>query len=159
MKSFLKYIEILFFVFINSLFISGCANYFLVISFLGWFFEKSQIKTTIETQDNFISAVALLILLIFILLFVIKILIFPILYKMKNIFPTIHNFFNRFRDNVKFMIVIFAVIIILPITIDVVFIKLKLSYVFFNELIFGLGLLPSYIVMYIYLKLKNKSQC
>lgn len=158
MKSLLKYIEILFFIFINGLFISGLADFYLIISFLGWFFVEMQVHPTIEEQDDFIFAFAFLILIIFMLLFVLKIIIFPVLYKMKNIFPTIHYFFDRFRDEIKFKIIVFAAIIILPIIIDVVFIKLKFSYVFFNELIFGLGLLPSYVVMYIYLKLKNKKQ-
>ena len=153
MKSLLKYIEILFFVFINSLFVSGYVNFFLIVSSLGWFFEKGQIKTTIETQDNFISDVAILLLLIFILLFIFKVIIFPILYKMKNVCPVIHSFFDKFRDEIKFKMTIFATIIFLPVIIDILFFRLKLSEIVYSELFLGLGLLPSYAVMYIYLKL------
>ena len=77
---------------------------------------------------------------------------------MKNIFPTIHNFFDKFRNEIKFKIIIFATITILPIIIDIAFLRLKLNEIFYGEFIFGLGLLPSYIIMLIYLKLKNKKQ-
>ena len=98
--------------------------------------------------------------ILFILLFlVLKIVLFPLLYCFSKVFPYIHNFFDKiFATKERTALVFLATIIILILEAFgyMLFMHEDFKHTKFASLIFGPGLLPSYLIMFIFLKIQNK---
>jgi len=152
MNNLTKYMEIFFFILINILFASSILFLYLG-SFLGEPFYKI-------TNMNDLLAILLLIAdyLIYILL---KLVLFPILYKKMQIFPNIHKFFNIIFQNKECTIFTFSIIsilLVLTVYIEDYFAYETFFSLFIIELIYGIGLLPSYLVMYFVVKKHRKQK-
>ena len=158
MEKLRKYIEIAFFTAINILF-SSCSIALFFIMGISGILSILLFNANPVYEDDFSFFIFCL---LFILLFlVLKAILFPLLYSFNKVFPYTHKFFDKiFATKKRTFIVFLATILILIID--------AFGYMFFMHenfehtkivaLIFGPGLFPSYLIMYIYLKLKNKKQ-
>ena len=154
MKNILKYIEILFFIAINLIFASF-SIYFVVTAMVSFGLALLVGTKSVEIDDT-IKVFLGFIILFFLITLVLKIILFPILYKMKRIFPTIHTFFNKFRDEKKLQITIFSLALLI-ILLDF-FWQFNENDFWYFESLFGFGLIPSYLVMLVFLKLQKQKE-
>ena len=152
-----KYLEIAFFVCINLIFAFSIIVWgldYLLIIILNYIPQ-----TIIPTWKMFDNVVFMVHILLFLMYHFAKFFLFPILYSFKNTFPNIHNFFDKIFDNSRKIIFLFLFIILL-LVIDIISFKLifkaTVTPIRLSEFLFGFGLLPCYLIMYIYLKLRNK---
>ena len=153
-----KYIEIAFFIAINILF-SSCSIALFFIMGISSILSMLLFNANPVYEDDFSFFIFCL---FFILLFlVLKAILFPLLYSFNKVFPYTHKFFDRiFATKKRTFIVFLATILILIIE--------AFSYMFFMHenfehtkiviLIFGPGLFPSYLIMYIFLKIQKKQE-
>lgn len=157
MKILRKYLEISFLFVINLMFFSTYFSLFVGISIASLI--GSIIGINFAIQEEYDSLFGVIVLLVNLAFIVVKIFLFPLLYSAKNIFPYTQKWFNEIFATKNRTFCVFFTIIMLMMLRDigiVIFGRYEFKDIMFNEFIFGLSLLPSYILMYIYLKLKNK---
>lgn len=152
-----KYLEIAFFVGVNLVLGFG-----IIVFGLGYFFMiifHGIPREIIPTWKMFDTVFFIVHILLFLLYHFSKIFLFPILYYFKKTFPNIHIFFDKIFANPQKTIFLFLFIILL-LVIDIISFKLvfnaTITQIRILEFLFGFGLLPSYIVMLIYLKLGKR---
>lgn len=152
-----KYLEIILFICINLLFTSNSLLLLLIMlisKFLSvLFFNANPIY---ENDYPFI----IFCLLIGLFCLILKIILFPILYKFKNQFPYTHKFFNFIFSKNKYIISCFFVCLMLLIFdafITMLLFKNMTWGYFFIET-FGFGLIPSYLIMLTFLKLQKQKE-
>ncbi len=156
MHKFKKYSEVLFLILLNLLFIS---NEFALLCIM--YISKILSIMLFNADPSFENdwPFAFLCLLFVILYLVLKIILFPVLYSFKNILPYTHKFFDTIFSNKKYTILCFVFTIII-LSADAIFYFIASGYKQANQIYietFGLGLLPSYLIMYFVVK-KHKKQ-
>ena len=154
-----KYLEISFFIVINlifgfhSIFLWVGSILFAMISYI------TGINFAIQEEYDFLFIIISFAVCLFYLF--LKFLLFPLFYSKKKLFPNIYSFFNEIFATTQKKLMVFLLVILMLIIDFLCFLFLENVNFWesvFLELVLGLGLLPSYVVMYIYLKLKNKKQ-
>ena len=141
---------------VNIVFASfgACYIVLLIISLGLAFFLTPHNPTTGEMIDETMGVCFSFMTLFFFVTLILKIILFPILYKMKRIFPTIHTFFNKFRDEKKLQITIFSLALLI-ILLDF-FWQFNENDFWYFESLFGFGLIPSYLIMLVFLKIQKR---
>lgn len=149
-----KYLEITFFIAILIVFSSNSLALFCIMGISGFFSLLLGANPVYENDSIFVFC-CLILGLIFLIL---RIIIFPILYSFKGLLPSIHKFLDfAFQNKKNFVIGLGILVLLLLLDCLVTFFIFKehnIGYYFVET--FGLGLLPSYLVMLIYLKLCKK---
>lgn len=143
---------------VNIVFASfgACYIVLLIISLGLAIFLTPHNPTTGEIIDETMGVCFSFMTLFFFVTLILKIILFPILYKMKRIFPTIHTFFNKFRDEKKLQITIFSLALLI-ILLDF-FWQFNENDFWYFESLFGFGLIPSYLIMLVFLKLQKRKE-
>ena len=156
MKILRKYLEIAFFIAIIIVFSSNSLALFCIMSISGFFSLLLGANPVYENDSIFVFYCLILGLIFFIL----RIIIFPILYSFKGLFPYIHKLLDFAFQNKKNLIICLGVSVLLLLfdclITFFIFKEHNTGYYFLET--FGLGLFPSCIVMYIYLKLYKKKK-
>ena len=151
-----KYLEIAFFTAIIIVFSSNSLALLCIMGISGFFSLLLGANPVYENDSIFVFYCVILGLIFLIL----RIIIFPILYSFKGLFPYIHKFLDFAFQNKKNLVIclgVSALLLLLDCLVTFfIFKEHNIGYYFLET--FGLGLLPSYIVMLIYFKLKNKKQ-
>lgn len=145
-KKYYKHFEFSFFIFTNILLSRGILAMFISAIFCMLFVSAAVPNANTEQDWNKIEGLTIMGMFICWLIFILfKILIFPIIYKCKKLFPNLHNFFDKFLSDKKFMLkVLFCVILF-----DLVCFSIG-SYTFkdkiFEYTVSGGGALTSYVL-------------
>ncbi len=154
MKILRKYLEISFFIAINlilgfhSILLWVGSILFAIISFV------SGINFAIQEEYDFLLIIIAFIVYLFYLF--LKLFLFPFFYSRKKSFPNINKFFDEIFATNKRTFTVFLLVMMMLVIDFLCFLFLEnvnLWVSVFLEFILGLGLLPSYIVMLLYLKL------
>ena len=145
-KKYYKHFEFSFFIFTNILLSRGILAMFISAIFCMLFVSAAVPNANTEQDWNKIEGLTIMGMFICWLIFILfKILIFPIIYNCKKLFPNLHNFFDKFLSDKKFMLkVLFCVILF-----DLVCFfmgKDMLNNKFFEFALFGGGALTSYVL-------------
>ena len=141
----------------------------IVIMYLGYSSSKYIANVDADLSDNYTPFIVWCILFYFVYI-ILKLILFPIFYSMKKIFPYIHEFFQQFVNIPKRKYVIFLIALLL----DFIFLLLNILNDIYNGaqvcifstikmniilyFIFGCGVFFPYIVMFIWLKLLKSNQ-
>ena len=151
-----KYIEITFFIGINLVF-----GFSIIVFVLDYFFMiilYNIPREIIPTWKQFNEIYFLVHIMLFMLYLFLKIFLFPIIYSTKKFLPITTEFFNKIfatRKSIFFVFLLLFVLLLLDSCFLMYFCKQNIIQVKNIEFILGLGLLPSYIVMLLYLKLSK----
>ena len=163
MSRFLKFLEIIFFVFINILFSFSFVA--LSIVFLMVFFWNRLIIPEVITNNDINSMESIMLFIAFfswLLYVILKIILFPILYEADKKFPNIHKFLDLFYSKKILNLSIFIIALFIPIIECIIFSMINeiRNPVFSNmpfQFMMGYGVLPSYLIMYFYMKVFAKN--
>lgn len=150
-----KYFEIILFICINLLFTSN-SLLLLLIMLISKFLSVLFFNANPVYKNDYPFIIFCLLIGLFCL--ILKIILFPILYKFKNQFPYTHRFFDFIFSKNKYIISCFAICLCL-LMLDafiIMFLAKKISWDYFFIETFGFGLIPSYLIMLVFLKLKKR---
>ena len=144
-KEYYKYFEFLFFLFTNIILSRGIIAMYILLELFSPLMGDSSNFNTEEDWDAAFINLAIISFICWLIFILFKILIFPIIYNCKKLFPNLHNFFDKFLSDKKFMLkVLFCVILF-----DLVCFfmgKDMLNNKFFEFALFGGGALTSYVL-------------
>ena len=144
-KEYYKYFEFLFFLFTNIILSRGIIAMYILLELFSPLMGDSSNFNTEEDWDAAFINLAIISFICWLIFILFKILIFPIIYNCKKLFPNLHNFFDKFLSDKKFMLkVLFCVILF-----DLVCFSIG-SYTFkdkiFEYTVSGGGALTSYVL-------------
>ena len=159
MENLKKYLEISFFISINLIFgfhsilLWVGSILFAMISYI------TGINFAIQEEYDFLLIIISFVVYLFYLFS--KFFLFPFFYSKKKFFPNINRFFNEIFATKKraFLISLLVVFVLIIDFLSFTFLEnITFGLSAFLELILGLGLLPSYVIMYIFLKIQKKKE-
>ena len=158
MRSLRKYLEIFLFVLMNIFFVSSILAWTIFFRLFNVIEHLLNINEKILEQHDFEFVLALF--FVYLLYMFFKMFLFPLIYMAKKQFPYIHDWFNSFFEKTKYQVVILIISFTIPFIESVIIYLINSTTVLWFELLCGYGILPSYLIMYFYMKIfvKNKQE-
>ena len=155
MKNLRKYLEIFLFALMNIFFVSAIFAWTIflkIFNILGYLLNVNE-KILEQHEFEFI----LILFFAYLLYMFFKIFLFPLIYLAKKQFPYIHKWFNSFFEKTKYQSVMLIISLVIPFLEAVVVYLINDASVLWLELLCGYGVLPSYLIMYFYMKVFAKN--